>query len=134
MRLPLSRITALVALCAALSTVVVLSAPRIGAGGRERDRVVRMTRGGFQRLDAADTISHDYESPEPMTAVAADGPSSSRDQLSVHAPPGGAAVLTLRPVVGPPGGYALVPHRSIPPHVLAQRPHPHSGRAPPSAS
>ncbi len=132
MRLPLSRITAVVALCAALSTVVVLSVPRIGSGGRERDRVVRMTRGGFQRFDAADAISHDYENPEPMTAVAADGPSASAGQLSDHAPPGGAAMLTAGPVVGPPGDFALLPHHLRPSLAFVQRPHPHPGRAPPS--
>jgi hypothetical protein len=131
MRLPLSRITALVALCAALSTVVVLSAPRIGSGSRERDRVVRMTRGGFQRFDAADAISHDYENPEPMAAVAGEGPSASADELSVHAPPGGAAMLTAGPVVGPSGDVALLPHDFSPSYVLAQRPQPHPGRAPP---
>jgi hypothetical protein len=131
MRLPLSRITALVALCAALSTVVVLSAPRMGSGSRERDRVVRMTRGGFQRFDAADAISHDYENPEPMASVAADGPSAV-GQLGVHAPPGGAAMLTAGPVVGPSGDFALLPHHFRPSLALAQRPHPHPGRAPPS--
>lgn len=130
MRLPLSRITALVALCAALSTVVVLSATRVGAGGRERDRVVRVTRGGLQRLDAADALSHDYEDPGPVTAAAADGPGAA-DQQSVHAPPGGAAMLPEGPVFGPPGDFALLPHHLRPSLVLARPPHPHQGRAPP---
>lgn len=132
MRLPLSRITALVALCAALSTVVVLSVPRIGNGGRERDRVVRMTRGGFQRFDAADAISRDNENPEPMAAVAADDPSASAGQLSAHAPPGGDARLTAGPVVRPPSEFFLLPHHLRASLALVQRPHPHPGRAPPS--
>jgi hypothetical protein len=132
MRQPLSRVTALVALCAALSTVVVLSASRTGSGGRERDHVVRMTRGGLQRFDAADAISHDYESPEPMAAVAADGPSASGDWSS-HAPPGGAAMLVAGPTFGPPADVALLSHRFSPSPVLARPPHPHPGRAPPPA-
>lgn len=128
MRLPFPRITAFVALCAALSTVVVLSTPRNGSGGRDRDRVVRMTRGGLQRFDAGEALSHDYESPEPTAAVAAD---ASADQLSVHAPPGGAAMLTAGPAVGPPGAPALLSHQSLPAHIVARPALSHLGRAPP---
>ncbi|MGE0463274.1 MAG: hypothetical protein AB7Q16_18065 [Vicinamibacterales bacterium] len=130
MRLPLSRITALVALCAAMSTVVVLSAPRAGSGNRERDRIVRLTRGGLQRFDAADTLGHDFEDMESVAADAADAPLAT-DQLSVHAPPGAAAMLSAGPIVGPPGDFALLPHQASPSLVLARPPHPHRGRAPP---
>src|SRR5690606_41585829 len=99
------RITALVALCAAMSTVVVLSAPRAGSGNRERDRIVRLTRGGLQRFDAADTLGHDFEDMESVAADAADAPLAT-DQLSVHAPPGAAAMLSAGPTVGPPGDTA----------------------------
>jgi len=130
MRLSLSRITALVALCAAMSTAVVLSVPRSGSGNRDRDRIVRLTRGGFQRFDAADAISHDVEGIEPIASSAADGPHAT-DQQSVHAPPGGAAMLSAGLIAGPPGEFALLPHHASSSLVLVCPTHPHPGRAPP---
>ena len=78
MRLPIFA-TAVVALCLASATAVGISAVRPGTP-RERERAVRMTRGGGQRLDSGEAALHSHDdqpsflidsSSEPAAAIAA---------------------------------------------------------------
>lgn len=133
MRLSRPRTSALVAIAVALTTVFVLAAPRELGPGPERDNVIRMTRGGPQRLDAADAISHEYDVTEPVVGLAADSPLAVAARLTVDAPPGGAVMPAEGLKQGPFSESVLLPH--VPTHspVLARPHQPDLGRAPPSA-
>ncbi len=72
MRLPLPRATALVAITAALLAATGFTSARTGPAGRERDRVVRVARGGPQRLDATDGIAHSHEETDAVVTPATD--------------------------------------------------------------
>ena len=72
MRLPLPRATALVAIIAALLAATGFTSARTGPAGRERDRVVRVARGGPQRLDATDGIAHSHEETDAVVTPATD--------------------------------------------------------------
>ena len=52
-----------ITLLVALTTVCALALPE-GIGGR--DSVVRLTRGGPQRLGCADAVCHDHDAPEAV--------------------------------------------------------------------
>jgi hypothetical protein len=56
-----------VALCLATAGTFNVS-PRPGAGTRDRDRVVRLTRSGAFRFDSPDAIPHSHEAIDPDAA------------------------------------------------------------------
>ena len=68
MRCVLSRPSAAVTLVVAMTTVCALALPD-GIGGR--DSVVRLTRGGLQRMGCADTACH-HEDPDALVESAAE--------------------------------------------------------------
>src|SRR5262245_45757190 len=88
MRLPLSRATALVAIITALVTASGFAPARMGPGGRERDRVLRVTRAGPQRPESPDGPIHCHEETDAVYVPGADviGAAGHAD-----APPGPAA-------------------------------------------
>jgi hypothetical protein len=130
MRLPIFA-TALVALCLASVTAVHVSAVRPGAP-RDRERVVRMTRGGGQRLDSIEAVLHSHEdrpafhldsSSEPVDSSSAAG---DLEPGHVGGVPAGAA-QALKPawrLVVFPAQAAAPPGSTVIPRL--------SGRAPPS--
>jgi hypothetical protein len=132
MRAHLSRVVAFVAVGVAIATAVGISAPRSRTATRERDRVIRVMRGGTVRTDAADALHHDADTTERMllaTAAPVDPADGSLTGRST--PPGGAAVPATAPTVAPPGDGTLRPD-THPSHPLPTRLRPlRSGRAPP---
>ena len=72
MRLPLSRATALVAIITALVSASGFVPARMGPGGRERDRVLRVTRAGPQRLESPDGPIHCHEETDAVYVPAGD--------------------------------------------------------------
>jgi hypothetical protein len=83
MRLPLSRATALVAIITALAMASGFAPARVGPGGR--DRLLRLARGGPQRLESPDGPVHCHEETD-----------------AVHVP-SGAVIDTAALVQTPPG-------------------------------
>jgi hypothetical protein len=154
MRFSQSRTSALIALTVAFATVFALVGTRDRLTRRDRNGVIRMTRGGLQRLDsadAADAVSHD-NSPDPTVArtperasdlvvPSAGVPSASLaavaaatpDSTDGHTWTGRAIVPATRSASGPPGVFVLLRHTSDQPPVLSRSQQPSLGRAPPSA-
>jgi hypothetical protein len=66
MRLPLPRVTALVAILTALVTASGLAPARTGPAGRDRDRVLRVSRTGPQRLESPDGPIHCHEETDAV--------------------------------------------------------------------
>ena len=135
MRLPLFRVAAFVALVTALVTASGISTPRSGAASRDRDRVVRVTRGGPQRLDATDGTPHSHEESDAVITPAT-------DLLEVavvsgtDAVPGSeiSAIAASAPFQPDPGAHALVLIASQPPPPARCLFTLHApGRAPPAA-
>jgi hypothetical protein len=72
MRKSVSRVTALVAIISALVTACAATVPRpLSTHGRDRDRAVRTTRSGAQRLDAGDGAAHGHDEAETTLASTA---------------------------------------------------------------
>jgi hypothetical protein len=101
MRLPLTRATALVAILAALATAGGFAPTRPGPGGR--DRILRLARGGPQRLESPDGPIHCHEETD-----------------AVHVPAGD-VIDTAALIQDPPGPVADQP---VPVAVLASSPIP----------
>lgn len=75
MRKSVPRVTALVAIIATLAAACATIVPRtISAHGRERDRAIRTTRTGAQRLDAGDGAIHSHEETDSTHSSTAVGP------------------------------------------------------------
>jgi hypothetical protein len=72
MRLPLPRATALVAILTALVTASGFAPARTGPAGRDRDRVLRVTRAGPQRLESPDGPIHCHEETDAVHVPGAD--------------------------------------------------------------
>ena len=115
-----------ITLLVALTTVCALALPE-GIGGR--DSVVRLTRGGPQRLGCADAVCHDHDAPEAVV-VAAQKPQieagrvDGRPLVAVLAAP----YAALEPV----DGTADSSWTALQAPVLAPPGHAVSGRAPPA--
>jgi hypothetical protein len=72
MRLPLPRATALVAIITALVAASGFTPARTGPAGRDRDRVLRVTRAGPQRLESPDGPIHSHEETDAVYVPAGD--------------------------------------------------------------
>jgi hypothetical protein len=130
MRLPIFA-TALVALGLASVTAVGISTVRPGAP-RERERAVRMTRAGGQRLDSGEAVFHCHEDPpsflidassEPAAAITVTSDLDPKDDDATPARVQIAGTLAGRPMAArPPRSGAL--GSSVIPRL--------TGRAPPS--
>ena len=122
----LSRPSAAVTLVVAMTTVCALGLPD-GIGGR--DSVVRLTRGGLQRMGCADAVCHDHDDPGSLIASAGEpqpdaDPFDGPPTLAVQARP--PAVLAPVAQAAGPSGFAPRPRALVPPgHAV-------SGRAPPA--
>jgi hypothetical protein len=114
--------------------VAALTASLVGAIPPDQDRVVRLSRGGPQRLDSIDGILRSHEISEPDTTASsllvAAAPAS-------HGSAGRAAravgVLPNRLVRDTGAVAPYVGSRPAPPHSARLAPHA-PGRAPPQAS
>lgn len=120
-----SRPSAAVTLVVAMTTVCALGLPD-GIGGR--DSVVRLTRGGLQRMGCADTACH-HEDPEALI--------ESASEPQVDAPrfdgPPVVALPRTPPAVPVPPAHPASPLGFAPPSRPAAPPgHAVSGRAPPA--
>jgi hypothetical protein len=127
------RVTALVAISAAISMASMLaSAPRF-ENGRDLDSVIRKTRSGPQR-DAGDAVDHHFEVADPVIVGIGDTFSTLDRHSRVHAPPG-AAMLPDGPAASP-GPETLSSLLLVPPvssTLLARPQTPSRGRAPPTS-
>jgi hypothetical protein len=121
----LSRPSAAVTLVVALTTVCALGLPE-GIGGR--DSVVRLTRGGLQRIGCADTASH-HEDAEALVEAAS---GRQLDAARCDGPP--VVALPRTPPAAPvPLAHSVRPLRFAPPSRPPAPPgHAVSGRAPPA--
>lgn len=120
-----SRPSAAVTLVVAMTTVCALGLAE-GIGGR--DSVVRLTRGGLQRMGCADTACH-HEDPEALVEAATE---PQVDATRFDGPP----VVALSPT--PPAVLVPLAHPASPLRLASRsRPpappgHAVSGRAPPA--
>lgn len=122
-----TRTSVAITLLVGAATLFALALPE-GIGGR--DSVVRLTRGGLQRIGCPDTSSYGHDDPEAYLDVpAAVTPGTAR----LHGPGplaliAAGAVLVSAPgwqTVAPPGGAAERLHPTPPAFAV-------SGRAPPA--
>ncbi|MGE0591647.1 MAG: hypothetical protein AB7G23_00805 [Vicinamibacterales bacterium] len=118
-----SRLTrsALAALCVTLAMVCTVAV----SGGR--DGLVRRARGGAQRLDSADGLAHEHETPD-VAIEATTAPVYVTGGLD--APPGPALVSAALPAAAPPD-QVLAPRIALVSAVVLRPRRPFSGRAPP---
>ncbi len=101
MRPHFARTTAFVALITALIAVSGAAPPRQGTAppGRDRDRVLRLTRGGPQRLDAVEGVTHTH------------------DEQDLAAPPGDTLLVDGSPAAPPQPDFdspAAIPRAAVP--------------------
>ncbi len=118
------RPSVIITLLVALTTVCALALPE-GLGGR--DSVVRLTRGGPQRLGCADAFCNDHDAPEAFVVAA------QKPQLEgghVDGPP--AVLAAPYAVLAPADGRADSSWTAPQAPVLAPPGHAVSGRAPPA--
>lgn len=120
-----SRPSAAVTLVVAMTTVCALGLPD-GIGGR--DSVVRLTRGGLQRMGCADTACH-HEDPEALVESAGE---PQLDATRFDGPPV-VAMPRTPPAVLVPLAHPASPLGFAPPSRTPAPPgHAVSGRAPPA--
>lgn len=137
MRLPLSRATALVAIITALAMASGFAPARVGPGGR--DRVLRLARGGLQRLESPDGPVHSHEETDAVQVPAGDVIDTAALVTSPPGPdfdqplPSAAVVPSSVPLVHHPRPtlLRLEPRRILPPRGDLERHAP--DRAPPVA-
>lgn len=121
----LSRPSAAVTLVVAMTTVCALGLPE-GIGGR--DSVVRLTRGGLQRMGCADTACH-HDDPEALVESASE---PQLDATRFDGPPA-VAMPPTPPAVPVPLAHPASPLGFAPPSRTPAPPgHAVSGRAPPA--
>jgi hypothetical protein len=115
MRQPLPRATALVAIITALLAATGFTSARPGPAGRERDRVVRVARGGPQRLDATDGIAHSHEETGAVATPATDlvDPPAAGTNAGPETQPG--AIQAATAFQPGPSSYARVAAADEPP-------------------
>jgi hypothetical protein len=118
MRLPLPRATALVAILTVLVAAGGFTPPRTGPPGRERDRAVRITRSGPQRLDAPDGPIHCHEETDAVQVPAGDVVNAAGHadiSPEISDPPGAVtADVPHLPSLPPPLHTRLIPERRRP--------------------
>lgn len=117
-----------VTLLVGLATLFALALPE-GIGGR--DSVVRLTRGGLQRIGCPDTSSYGHDEPDACLHASAE---AQPDTARLDGPPPAALAGSPAPVVVPvPVWQAFLPSWPAPPARPAVPPgHAAAGRAPPA--
>jgi hypothetical protein len=118
----------LLTLGVALATLLGLALPE-GIGGR--DSVVRLTRGGMQRLGHPDTVSHDHDDSD--TAAGDPGGGHRASATSINVGDASDAVVPVAPVLTVLAAVwtTIAPGRPSP--LATTLPPPSRGRAPPRA-
>ncbi len=123
-----SRTSVAVTLLVGVATLVALALPE-GIGGR--DSVVRLTRGGLQRIGCPDTAAYGHDDPESFLDVPAD---SHAGTVRLDGPPLATLIVSMALAVAPvpawqvfvPSWPALLARPAVPPGFAV------AGRAPPA--
>lgn len=121
------RVSIALAVCLAMAGTLSVSS-RPGAGTRDRDRVLRLTRSGSCRFDSPDAILHSHEETKPDAAfsslVVGQQPSAT-DLSAAPDAPHAVGVADTRALAAPPGPGAG--------SAFGLPTSPHPGASPPSA-